>query len=279
MKKIQKHQWGYAGVWHGDFRCWDGDDFMNRLKFLVDHGFHSTALWGAGLEQPGRLQQVADYANAHGLRFSPGFHCKYITDTPDQILRTVDATLQQIDELRKHLKICNVHTNVGPYHRFMREPSLEFQMERLRLALTPLAAGLHEMGIPLGLENHCDFYGSDLAELCRAVPHLGVQLDTGNFANIGERAPEACRAVAPYVVSTHLKDFYLGSNEQALSFECKGASLGAGDVGLREIITDLLRLHPAPETIDFQWEWIPDATCSAFESIERSWAFCREFTA
>ncbi|MFW5789599.1 MAG: hypothetical protein ACOCW3_06650, partial [Spirochaetota bacterium] len=47
--------------------------------------------------------------------------------------------------------------------------------------------GLAEIGLPLAWENHRDYYVSDVVELCRRVPNMGLFLDTGNTYLIGER--------------------------------------------------------------------------------------------
>ncbi len=278
MQKINPEQWGYAGVWAGDFRCWEGDAQMNQLRFLVEHGFTSGTISLNALKDPVREKEVGAFVQAHGLRLSPGFHANYFTDSLEELCAHVDAYVEKIRSLRDVLNIRLVHTGAGNYHRFMREPTLTFQMERLRAVLGRLSEKLAALGVGCAIENHIDYYCSDLVELCASIPPLGILLDTGNCAGIGEKPIEGCREAIPYVLGTHLKDFYLAPNGRNLSFDQAGATFGEGDIGLETILTDLLTLHPNPEVIDFQWEWIPDKNVDAFTSIERSWEFCRRFT-
>jgi sugar phosphate isomerase/epimerase len=86
---------------------------------------------------------------------------------------------------------------------------LKWKLKRLVFALAPLAQGCHELGLPFGIENHCDFYISDLVMVCQAVPHLGILLDTGNTFVIGEKPLPAFKEAAPYVISTHFKDHFV----------------------------------------------------------------------
>ena len=168
-----------------------------------------------------------------------------------------------------------VTTCVGPYHRFMDSPSLEEQLDRLAERLTPLARGCHELGCPLGIENHGDYYCDDLVALCRRVPHLGIFLDTGNTYLIGEQPLPACRAAAPYTIGTHFKDHRVYPDHKELKFVIGGAPLGQGHVGLAEIYRLLVDLAPSPETLVMQWEMIPPQGMDPFECLEQSWEFVR----
>jgi len=170
-----------------------------------------------------------------------------------------------------------VTTLVGKYHRFMREPSLQEQMDRVPSVIGPIAYACHEFGCPLGIENHGDYYASDLVELCRRTPFLGIFLDTGNTYLIGEPSLPAIRAAAPLTIGTHFKDHHVWPEKQTypLRFEIGGAVLGEGDVGLREAYDILLAEAPNPASLVMMIEMVAPQPMLPGECLQKSLAFIR----
>jgi sugar phosphate isomerase/epimerase len=157
----------------------------------------------------------------------------------------------------------------------MRDPTLSQQLDRLAEALTPVARVCHELGRPLGIENHGDYYTSDLVELCRRVPHLGIFLDTGNTYLIGERSVPACREAAPLTIGTHFRDHYVHPDPHSLTFVIDGAPLGQGDVGLAQVYRDLLDLAPPGRRLIMHWEMVAPKGMHPRDCLEESWRFVR----
>ena len=269
----QNKIWGYAGVFPGEFRIWDGDEFANKYAFMAAHGFNCTGIAPAQVEDPARLKIAADFVEANNFHHSLYFHCPYFTGQPGDLAQSVDTFLNSLSRIKDPLGAALVTTCVGPYHRFMRAPSLEFQLDRLRAVLTPLAAGCAELGLRVGIENHCDYYLTDLIGLCKEVPGLGIFWDTGNGAMTGENPHDVSRLAAPHVVGTHFKDFYCFPDTRELKFVVTGASLGDGDIGLEKIYRDLMELNPDPARLVMEFELIPDRALDPFESLERSKRF------
>ena len=272
--------WGYAGVWPGEFRVWDGDKTMNTLRFLVDHGFRSTGIGLDELAEPARRDEIASFVAAHDLALTPHLWPKgvvggYFGRDLDAVRRGIDACLEGIRLYGELVRAPIVTTCVGPFHRFQASPSLAEQLDRLADVLAPAAAACREMGCPLGIENHGDYYCDDLVALCRRVPHLGIFLDTGNTYLIGEQSVSACRAAAPYTIGTHFKDHLVHPVPETLTFVVEGAALGAGHVGLREIYQALLDDAPDPRRLVMQWEMVPPKDMDPHECMERSWEFIR----
>lgn len=267
--------WGYAGVWHGDFGCWNGDETMNKLRFLSEHGFECGSIGLGELRDPERREQITRFVAEHDLKLEVNPHIKWLEADDDALKLQTD---QFLDDLRRHaqaLRTPIVTTCVGPYHRFMSDPPLEEQLQRLSQVLTPIALGCKELGIPFGIENHGDYYCSDLVCLCRGTPHLGIFLDTGNTYLIGEKSVAACLEAAPYTIGAHFKDHMVAPRMKAgeLAFGIEGAALGEGHVGLAEVYRALL--DRAPSDLVLLWEMIPPRTMGGLECLERSWEFVR----
>jgi sugar phosphate isomerase/epimerase len=267
--------WGYAGVYPGAFGVWEGDRAMNMLRFAADNGFAAAHVGLRELKDAARRDQIAEFAAAHDLRVSIGAHVNCWDPDPDAVRRAADEAIELIRASADAVRAPIVTTGAGRVHRFMDSPTLEEQLERLATGLAPLAQACHEMGRPLGIENHGDYYCADLVELCERTPHLGIFLDTGNTYLIGEQSLPACRLAAPYTIGTHFKDHKVHPDVQELKFVIEGAVLGDGHVGLREIYGYLMELAPNPDALCMHWEMVPPRDMDPWLCLEKSWEFVR----
>jgi sugar phosphate isomerase/epimerase len=272
-------RWGYALIWAESFLELDADPLMARLKFLAAHGLAST---GTDLESIAVMPDAArdrlgQYLDDHDLALTPVLHTPYFDADPGRVDRVIADQLALLERWHRLLRSPLVTTSVGPYHRFMREPSLDHQLDCLAQRLPAYATACHDLGIPFGIENHGDYYLSDLAGLCQQVPHLGIFLDTGNPYLIGEAPLPAFEAAAPYAVGTHFKDHHVRPCPDArpLHFEVAPAVLGEGDVPLRECYRLLQERNPNPDQLVMQIELIFPADRPPLQSLEQSLAFVR----
>ncbi len=271
--------WGYAGVWPGEYLQLDKDPFWARLRFLKEHGLESTGISFGALEkmEEAERERVGQYLIDNNLFLSPhGRPGDFFKDDRDALLRGTETLLGQMERWKDFCRAPLFVTIVGAYHRFMAEPTLEFQMERLCDVLTPFCRGMKELGMNVGIENHGDYYVSDLVALCQEVPGLGIFLDTGNCFLTGERPDLAYAAGAPYTVGTHFKDHMVCPQPRArpLHFEVGPATLGEGHAQL-ELAYRLIAEHaPDPENLVMEIELIPPKD-GVMESLEKSLAFIR----
>ena len=159
----------------------------------------------------------------------------------------------------------------------MSDPPLAAQLDRLARLLPPLVQRCVEMELPFGIENHGDYYCSDLVALCQEVPHLGIFLDTGNTFLIGEAPMPAFEAAAPYVVGSHFKDHHVRPclDARPLHFEVGPSVIGEGNVPLRECYQLLREQAPHPDRLVMEIELIPPPDLDPVVAFERSLAFVR----
>ncbi|MGF1483342.1 MAG: TIM barrel protein [Opitutales bacterium] len=276
--------WGYAGVWPGDYLKLDKDPFWARLKFLQKYGLESTGTSFSALEKmhSAKREAVGQFLIDNNIFLSPhGRPGDYFADTRDELLRGVEKLLEQAEKWKDFCRSPLFVTVAGPYHRFMEAPSLDFQMERLRTVLTPLAAGLHSLDMNIGIENHADYYVSDLAALCQEVPHLGIFFDTGNCFLTGERPELAYEVGAPFTVGTHFKDHVVRPVPEArpLHFEVGPVALGAGHANLELAYRIFAEKAPDPDRLVMEIELIPPSDVDTLETLDKSLAFIRSLGA
>ncbi|MGH8017533.1 MAG: sugar phosphate isomerase/epimerase family protein [Opitutaceae bacterium] len=170
-----------------------------------------------------------------------------------------------------------VKTSMHAGHRFDRCAPWAEKRKRASRSLAPLARACRDAGLPLGIENHGDYYCSGLVELCEETPHLYIFLDTGNTYLIGERPDLAIAAAAPWTIGTHFKDHRVRPlpDSRPLGFEVEGSPLGEGDVPLRECYALLREKAPWPDRLVMEMEMIAPTGMDPLECFMRSLAFVR----
>ena len=105
----------------------------------------------------------------------------------------------------------------------------------------PRAKGaLERQRLLVGIENHKDWRAEELVELVRSVDsrYLGVCVDFGNNMALLEDPLDTARTLAPYAVTTHLKDMAVRPYERG--FELAEVPLGRGICPLARMI-EILR--------------------------------------
>jgi sugar phosphate isomerase/epimerase len=130
------------------------------------------------------------------------------------------------------------------YEDFHRMEDWRSFVERWRRALPRAAAWLEREGLQGGIENHKDYLGTELAEMLRGVgsPHLGACIDFGNNLALLEDPLATIEALAPYAVTTHLKDMAVRPCEGG--FELSEVPLGQGILPIARIVETLRKARP-----------------------------------
>jgi len=270
--------WGYALVWYGGFLNPDGDPVLERLDFLRRHGLTSTGISLAqfdAMDEAAR-SRIGEKAAVHGLQLTPHIGFDYLHADADTRKREIERIGERLRRSLPLLRGSIVTTAMHAGHRFDRELPVADKLARVRESLAPLARICAELGAPLCVENHGDFYVSDIVELCRSTESLYLYLDTGNTYLIGEQPLAAFELAAPYVIGTHFKDHRVRPRPDArpLHFEVAGSALGDGDVPLRECY-ELLMKHAPLDRIVMEIEMVSPDDMDPAEALERSLRFVR----
>jgi sugar phosphate isomerase/epimerase len=129
-------------------------------------------------------------------------------------------------------------------------------------AIAPLAA---QTGVHVAVENHCDFFGWEWAEIFSEVggrPWVGAALDTANGFAVNYDANADCEALAEWAVTTHIKDMRMIANplKWAVPFLPVGCKLGEGNVDVGKAIKLLAAQSPVWERLHLIVEpgWEPE---------------------
>lgn len=171
----------------------------------------------------------------------------------DFVLADADTAAAALDRLDEYLERCcgplGITTLGTCAHtdRWRKEPpSLPEALDRLAAALAPAAERCERRGCRLALENHADYRGHEIAQVIQAVdrPGLRARLDTGNAFWTFEDPVDCAAALAPFTITTHMKDIEILQYGQH-----RGAILGQGHVDFATILRLLRDLSPEPERL------------------------------
>ncbi|MFO1437280.1 MAG: TIM barrel protein [Verrucomicrobiaceae bacterium] len=101
--------------------------------------------------------------------------------------------------------------------------------------------------VRLGIENHKDFHAAELVEMLTRLssPHIGCTLDTGNSIALLEDPLAVVEALAPFVVTTHIKD--MAVQECAEGFLLSEVPLGEGLLDLPRLLDLIEKANPEVE--------------------------------
>lgn len=99
-------------------------------------------------------------------------------------------------------------------------------------------------GIPWALENHKDWTVDEFVAVLKkySSEHLGVCLDTGNNMSLLDDAMEVVERLAPYAVSTHIKD--MGVEEYEDGFLLSEVPFGEGMLDIPKIVQVIRAARP-----------------------------------
>lgn len=131
------------------------------------------------------------------------------------------------------------------YETFKTKEAWQAHVAASRRSLDAAVPMLDKFKIPLGLENHKDWRSDEFLELLRqySSEYFGVCLDFGNNISLMERPMETIEALAPFTVSTHVKDIAVGACEGG--FLLLEVVLGQGLIDLKQAVTWIRQARPA----------------------------------
>lgn len=154
-----------------------------------------------------------------------------------------------------------------------RHESHKDQVDKVSEILKPIADIAASYDIKMALENHIDFTSDEVLEILNRVgsKHLGVNFDTGNALRMLEDPIEATRKLAPYTLSTHIKDIGIGKGSPQNRDFWLSVPLGKGVIDIPEVVSILKSVGYNGllnvEVDVLRWDW-PDEDVAVEESVK-----------
>jgi sugar phosphate isomerase/epimerase len=157
--------------------------------------------------------------------------------------------------------------------RFAPERNTDAQLEHVAACLTAAAPVAEEVGLPIAIENHCDFTGQEVAQVLRAVGSewVGCALDTANGFTVFCDPNDDIEALAEFTFTTHMKDMKMVPTPLpgTIPILPRGCRLGEGHVDFRRALLLLAERSPKAEglhlVVEAGWETFDAAAENAQE--------------
>ena len=272
--------WGLALAWYGDYTAGGAEnphtakmDFLAKYGMKAYHGSPEEIDEMAPADREKLFRELSD-RDMHIILHAGISH----VDGPYEDMDRYSEA--QIKLLEKYVKPCrsDIVTCCAGNHRYDKKWPWDERIARFSKALSPIAQACHEMGSPFSIENHADYFVSDLLEVLRETPRLCIFLDTGNALHIGEQPVTACEDAAPYVVGTHFKDHAMVRGEKPpLHYEIRGCALGDGAAELERQYKIIFDRSPFRDKLVMLFEmYTPeDKSLKPAECFDKSVAFVR----
>jgi sugar phosphate isomerase/epimerase len=257
------------------------DEIAYRIATVARLGLSSLSVTFPGdPPEPSYMEQMRDLAKANGVELRLGttgvnFYLEGAEGEAEQ-----DRAAKRLRSIVQHTGITFVAVQSGPMretHRWVPGPPIPERLATLARNMGAFADAVSDTGVMLGLENHCDYRGHEIATIITEAnrPNLRVQLDTGNAFSVFEDPVDCAAALAPYTVSVHLKDIHITPFALAPCRGARGESvpLGEGHVDNVAICRMLQEQAPDPDGLALQIEpfYLPDDP-AAFLQTSVTWA-------
>jgi sugar phosphate isomerase/epimerase len=215
---------------HPDFdppTPWTTSRFVDRVAELELDGFQLDPMH-VSLNQSSDWDAIRQQADRYGLFVE----CGLMDVTPDSIRTGIRMAL--------HLGAPVIRSFIG-FDRNDATVNPEQELERARFQIQECLPELEQADLHLAIENHGEVTSQELVELVKALghPRVGICLDFGNMIAVAENPIDAVRSMAPYTVSTHIKDYRATMTFHGCDYT--GVALGAGSLPVREMLTILLQ--------------------------------------
>jgi sugar phosphate isomerase/epimerase len=260
------------------------DPLLGRIERAAELGVRVTgvSLRGDANRDPAYLAGVRELAARKNVELRYGGVGANFYLTGAEARSDLERATETLLLAREHLGVTFASTPAGPMlttHRWTPGPPLEERLATVAENLGRLADSVGSAGVTLGLENHCDWRGHEIARIVESAnrPNLRVQIDTGNAFSVFEEPVDCARALAPYVVSCHLKDIAVTPFASGEPRGIRGVSvpLGEGHVDNVTICRILQEQAPDPNGIALMVEpfYMPaGADPDAFLRTSLDWA-------
>ena len=188
--------------------------------------------------EAGYLKRVRDRAEASGLWIELSVPSRFLEGEEAYAEMARVAAALGVDRIRVALLYGRRYESFAT-----RDAWLEFH-DKWRTKLVALKPVIERYPVRVGIENHKDFTAPELAELLGRLDsaHIGACVDFGNNVSLLEDPLATIRVLAPFAVTTHLKD--MAVRPSADGFELSEVPLGEGMVPLAEAIASIRAARP-----------------------------------
>jgi len=192
------------------------------------------------------LKKVKEHADRVGVRLQPAFECGSPASKGWNPAKQGDPTTHLLKGIR------TARTFGSPVFRVSMGTGADrgagtpmpALMEGAIKVLRTVRSQAVDAGVTIGVENHGDFQARELKTVIEQAgkEFVGVCLDNGNPVMVLEDPMFTLETLAPYVVSSHIRDSVVYEVPQGAAWQW--VALGDGSTGLQQFVARLRELCP-----------------------------------
>jgi len=225
-------------------------------------------------QQPANVDKVARLRDRYGIELETYWGDDFIGNGANQ---PTDGFRHFVEAVCKPLSITVVGVCANS-QRFRKDPPLARQLDQLVAAWANLAPVAQELGVTLAVENHADYRGHEVVTILERInsPAVRARLDTANAYAVIEQPEVAAEAMAPYVVTTHIKDVIVWPQHPTSLLNLVGCGLGEGDVDLVTCVRLLAERASDPTSLALTLEIEPPRGTDLARMTTESVAYARQ---
>jgi len=169
------------------------------------------------------------------------FHMRAILDIPLPKDESGVAAFDKAVSTAKEAGVRSLHTAMTQrrYEQFDTMDAFKKDFARCQKTIELSEPVLRKYKMPLGIENHKGWRAAEQAAWLKRVGSewVGVHFDFGNNVSLCETPDETLRLLAPYTVSSHIKDMAVEPYEDG--FLLSEVPLGEGFLDLKGMVATL----------------------------------------
>jgi sugar phosphate isomerase/epimerase len=240
----------YGSRWQSKVESRNYPGFSNAID-LVEH-CHQI---GAGGVQVVVKDWTADFAKKlRDRREKLGLYLEGSIGVPAKVGDVPRFEQELVNAKEAGAQILRTVTSSGRRYEVYHSAEAVREFKKNAIASLQLAEPvLRRYKMKLAIENHKDWRAGELADALKKLNSewLGVTLDFGNSISLLEDPMEVVETLAPYILSTHIKD--MAVEEYPDGFLLSEVPLGKGFLDLQKMINICRKHNP---TVGFNLEMI-----------------------
>ena len=214
-----------------------------RPRDAYEYLEHCNALGAGGIQTSLNSLELADLSKLRGRAEQLGMYVEVMNPLPAQDTARFEALLKgarQVGALCARVA-CLSGRRYETFHTLAEWKKFVADSHAAIERALPLA---EKHKVPLAIENHKDWTADEFVALLRKFnsPHLGVCLDLGNNISLLDDPMELVEALAPYTLSTHIKDMGVASYKDG--FLLSEVPLGEGLLDLKKMLAVIRKAKP-----------------------------------
>ena len=267
---------------------WDAFEYLDYCKKIGLDVVHFSDLEPFESQEDSYMKEVKAHADGLGLDIEAGMGSICPTSTSFREDRGGTA----VEQVKQMLHIANILGSpvlrclLGSFADRKTEQPLETHIQSTIETCRAVKDMALELGIKLAIENHSgDLQGWELAMLIEeaGTEYVGACIDTGNPLSVLEDPVVTLKHLAPYVVTSHIRDSVVWSHPKGAAFQW--VAMGDGNVGIKDwaeryeaqcpnapFTLEIITASP-PRVLNYLeedfWSAFPNAKASEFARFER----------